>query len=155
MDEFTFTLAASAVAIISPFIKKGTEAFASELATEIGEDAAKVTVAKIKSLFDKIKSKFRGDNEAEDAVRHFEEKPDRYSSTVQDILKEKLDEDNDFAMDLDKLVKRPNLNIIIKMAEVKKAKGLTAKKLSSGNANIKMEIDKGEEIVGADIEEIG
>jgi hypothetical protein len=154
MDPFTMTLATNAVAILSPFIKKGAVAFVNELASKMGGDAAKVTVNKVKGLFDRIKSKFTGDDEAVDALRRFEEKPDRYSSTLKDILKEKLEQDKDFAMELDNLVKEINLDIVIKMDEGKEVTGLRAKQMRSGRANVNMEIKKGEKITGADIEKM-
>jgi hypothetical protein len=155
MDPFTTILAGNAVAIIVPFIKKGAEAFINELASKVGGDVAKASVDKIQGLLNTIKAKFTADNEALDALRNFEKKPDRYASTIQDILKEKLDQDKVFAIELDRLVKDINLNVIIKMREGKEITGLRSKQMNSGTANIKMEIEKGEKITGADIENIG
>lgn len=149
------TLAANAVAIIVPWIKKGAEAYANELIPKISKDAAQATVDIAKNLFNKIKSKFSDDTEAADTIKHFEEKPDRYSSAVKDILKEKLDHDNVFAAEVDDLVKQIDINVIIKMEEGEEVVGLETKRMSSGRASVNMDIKKGKKITGAKIENIG
>jgi hypothetical protein len=92
-----------------------------------GDNVATATVDKLKGLLNRIRVKFSGDDEAVDALRNFEKKPDRYASTVQDILKERLDKDKDFAKELDGLVKGVDLNIIIKMTGGKEVTGLKSK----------------------------
>jgi hypothetical protein len=155
MDPFTMTLAGQAVAALTPLLKKGAEALVNELGTKLGDNVATATVDKLKGLLNRIRVKFSGDDEAVDALRNFEKKPDRYASTVQDILKERLDKDKDFAKELDGLVKGVNLNIIIKMTEGKEVTGLKSKEMKSGTANVNMDIGKGEKITGAEFESIG
>ena len=151
------TLAASAVTILTPFIKKGAESFADTIGTELGSNVAKATTEKVKNLFNKIKNKFSGDEEAEHALRNFQKKPDRYSSPVQEILKEKFDQDGGFATEVDKLVKQIDLNVIvkIKMEEGEGVIGVEADEMNSGSANVEMEINKGKNITGAKIKKIG
>src|SRR5262249_34055116 len=129
MDPFTMTLADQAVAALVPLLKKGTEALASELGTKLGVSVATATVAKLKGLLNRIKAKFSGDDEAADALRNFENRPDRYASTLQDILKEKLDKDRNFSKELDGLVKGVNLDIIIKMNQGEDVTGLKSKEM--------------------------
>ena len=155
MDPFTMTIASQAMAALIPLLKKGAEALANELGTKLGDSVATATVDKLKRLLNRIKAKFSGDDEVADALRNFENKSDRYASTLQDILNDKLDKDKDFAKELEVLVKGVNLNIIIKMTEGEDVTGLKSKEMKSGTANVNMDIEKGKKIIGAEFDSLG
>jgi hypothetical protein len=148
-------LAGQALAALTPLFNKGAESLINELGTKLGDSVATTTVDNLKGLLDRIKAKFSGDEEATDALRNFEKKPDRWAPTLQDILKEKLDKDKDFANELDGLVKGVNLNIVIKMAEGKDVTGLKAGEMKSGTANVNIDMETGEKITGAEFDRIG
>jgi len=159
MDLFTLTLAGNIVAILTPFIKKGVEEFINEIEDSMTSDLVRAGAYKIKGLLDKLKEKFTGDSEAIDTLRYFENKPDCYNSILKDILKEKFDQDKDFMMELDRIVKDisqsiPRVNVIIEMTEGEDVTGLKAKQMRSGSTNINMKIEKGKKITGANIENI-
>ena len=111
MEPIITTLAASAISILTPYVKSGAEKFASE----IGEDAAE----KAKNLLTILKTRFCEDKYAEGSLDRFEKDPDKYQSALKIILKEKLDGDNSLVDELNKLLKDmgSTLNVVQKMKE--------------------------------------
>jgi len=145
IDPLTLTLASNAVAALMPFIKKGAEEFAGEL----GKSAAE----KVKGLLNTIKRRLSGDKEAAPVLENFEQKPDRYSSPLTDILREKLDQDQGFVQELEKNLREikeasPILNVYLKMAEGKNVTGVEIDEIQTGNIKVDMNIEKGEQVVG-------
>lgn len=149
MDPISTTLAVNAVAVLAPYVKKGAETFASE----IGKSAAE----KAKSLLNTLRTRFSGDKYAEGSLERFEKDPDKYKSSLEDALKEKLDEDKNLVAELDKLLKDmgPNLEVILKIKEAEKTIGLEAQEMSEGKAKVIVEIDKGKDITGMKFGHIG
>lgn len=152
MDPIIATLAANAVAVLIPYVKKGAEEFASE----VGNAAAE----KVKILLNTLKTRLSGDKEAAGNLERFEEKPERYKSALKDNLLEKLDEDKNLAAELEKLLKEikdasPNIDVYIKMTEGEDVTGIRGKEMKKGKAKVSMEIEKGKNVTGVDIEQIG
>lgn len=149
MEPITI-LATGVMAILMSLVKKGADRFASEVAQEAFEKA--------KSLFDKLKERWSGDREATESLIRFEENPERYRQVVEDILKEKLSEDKSLADELATFLekmKRPELEVVLKMEEAKRATGLEAKEIIEGLVKVVVEIKRGEEIVGTKLGTIG
>ncbi|NOR47142.1 MAG: hypothetical protein GQ533_03725 [Methanosarcinaceae archaeon] len=152
MDPFIATLAANAVAVLIPYVKKGAE----EVASEVGKAAAE----KIKILLNTLEARFSEDKEATDNLERFEEKPERYKSALEDILLEKLDQDKNLVAELKKLLKEIkdaslNIDVYIKMTEGEDVTGIRGKGMKKGNAKVSMEIEKGKKVTGVDVEQIG
>jgi hypothetical protein len=82
-------IAATAVGILVPFVKKGGE----KVAEKVGE-----------AIFNLIKDKLKGDEEAESTLKNFEKTPDRHGTALADILREKAEADSEFGAALKKLV---------------------------------------------------
>lgn len=152
MDSVIATLAANTVAILVPYVKKGAEEFASE----VGKAAAE----RVKGLLNTLKVRLSGDKESIENLEHFEEKPERYKSTLEDILQEKLNQDKDIATELERLLKEiretsPSLDVYIKMTEGEDVTGMKAKEMKKGKAKVGIEMERGKKVTGAEIESFG
>lgn len=152
MDPIIATLAANAVAVLVPYVKKGAEEFSSEI--------GKTGVEKIKNLLNILKSRLSNDKEAIENLEHFEENPERYKPVVEDILQDKLNHDKKLAAELEILLKdiketSPNLDVHIKMTEGEDITGMKVKEMKKGRAKVNLEIEKGKEVTGAKVVNFG
>jgi len=84
------------MAILAPYVKKGAQ--------ELVGAAAEATYQKAKQLLTTLKQKWSGDSKATRVVEDFEQKPAVYLTVLEDTLKTKLVEDQDFAAELQRLV---------------------------------------------------
>jgi hypothetical protein len=149
MDPITIGLASSIMGVLMPFVKKGAEEFISSA----GKDAYE----KSKTILENLKSRLSGDEEAVETLKHFEEKPERYKSAVEDILREKLAQDKGLAGELQRMLKDmgPNLDIIQKMKTAENVTGLQVDKIMSVRAKVIQEIERAKDVTGAKIKRIG
>jgi hypothetical protein len=149
MDPVTMSLVSGVMGVLVPYIKKGAEEFISSA----GKDAFE----KSKAILETLKRKWSGDKEATETLEHFEEKPDRYKSAIEDILKEKLSQDKEFAEELQKMLKDmgPELEIIQKMKTAENVTGLEADEIIEGKAKVTQEIEKARDVTGAKIKRVG
>jgi hypothetical protein len=150
MDSSTIAdLAAKTVAALLPLVSKGAE----EFATKIGDAAYE----KARALLSALKQKWSGDKEATEGLVRFEEKPERYKVALEDILREKLAEDQDLVAQVVWLLQqmRPSLDITQQMEEGKDVIGLTAKEMRGGRATITQDIVKAEGVTGAAFDVLG
>ena len=83
------SIAVIAVGLITPLVKKASE----KTAEKVGE-----------AVFNLVKTKFEGDEEAETTLKNFENNPKRHEAALTDIIKEKAETDPDFGTALNKLV---------------------------------------------------
>lgn len=149
MDPIIISLAAKAVGVLMPY--------ATMSAGEFVKTAGQAAYEKSKNLLQTLKSSWSGDKEATDTLENFEKKPERYQSVIEDILKEKLSQDKDFANDIQKLIKDigPQLDIILKMKVGEKVVGLDADEMTGGKAKVQMDIEQAKDVTGARIKRIG
>lgn len=149
MEPIITTLAGNAISILTPYVKSGAEKFASEIGKDVAEKA--------KNLLNTLKTRFYGDKFAEGSLDRFEKDPEKYQSTLEDVLKEKLVEDKSLFDELKRLLKEmdPNLNIIQKMKEAEEVTGLETQEMYEGNAKVVQEFEKGKKITGMKIGRIG
>ena len=149
MDSIVVDLAARVVAVLLPLVSKGAE----EFATKVGE----TTYAKAKTLLATLKHKWSQDKEASESLAHFEEKPERYKGVIEDILQEKLSQDNDLVAYISHLFQEmgPALEIIQKMDEGRDITGLKAEQMRRGTAKVTQDIKHGEKVTGAEFEKLG
>jgi hypothetical protein len=133
MDPAIVDLATKVVAIVLPFVSKG----ADELATRVGDAAYE----KAKALFATLKRKWSGDEEATEAIALFEQKPERYKAVFNDILEEKLSEDEDLAAAVARLLQEmgPTVQIFQKLEGLEDSTGVEVDKMKSGSMNINQE----------------
>jgi SOS response regulatory protein OraA/RecX len=153
MDPITMTLAVQVVAILLPFVKKGTDEFVSEIGQAAGQEAA----SKVKKLLNTLKTRWKTDKEASNGLNKFEEKPERYQPMLEDILKEKLSEDKDFAAELRQIVDSlgPSLKAIQKMDIGKDVTGVDIGEAKTGNIDVDQYIKEGTNVIGVKINKFG
>jgi hypothetical protein len=163
MDPFTMTLATSAVAIVTPFLKKGVEKFAEEVGGEAGKRVGEVVVDKTKKLFSKLKEKLSGNREGALNLELFESNPENqsYAQNFGDALARELDKDKDFAQEVDRLVNEikdssPQIVTIIENAKAKNIIGTRIKEMTAGSSRTEIKGSQAEEsIVGTDVDYAG
>ena len=140
-------LAGHALAVLMPYVSKGVK--------QVLETAGEVAHEKLGKLLTTLKTRFSGDEEAAEVIEKFEEKPERYRPVVQDILEEKLKEDEAFASDVAQQVSDIRLHITQIMKEGKDVTGLALGEFLQGDVTVIQRIDKGEGVTGAKIDRIG
>jgi hypothetical protein len=92
------TVAATAIAILSPYLAKASESFAEKAGEKLAEKAG--------ALYQAIKNKFKGDSDAEQTIAQVEAKPDSKArmAALEEVLTEKMKNDPDFAATVNRLV---------------------------------------------------
>ena len=149
MDPVIGNLAASVITVLTPYVAMGAGEFAKE--------AGKSGYEKAKALLSTLKARWVGDKEAAETLARFEEKPGRYQPALEDLLKEKLAQDQGLAAELATLLDEmgPSLEVIQQMEEGRKVTGLEADEMSGGRARVRQDIGRGEDVTGARIHRIG
>ena len=153
MDPLSITLVANIIAVLMPYVKNGADDFARVVGKATGEDAAN----KAQSLLTTLKTRWKGEKEAAESLANFEEKPERYQSVMEDILKEKLVEDKELATKLAKILKDmgPTLKIIQKMKIGEDVTGVKVKKMTEGKIDVEQDIEEAKNVTGAELEQFG
>ena len=148
------SLAAAAVAALTPYVKDAVEDFAGK--------AGKLALEKTKALFQRLKDKFSGDGYMAGTLDRFEtaEEPDKYTSQLEDIVAEAAENDPEFASDVGELVKEieaagPSLKVVQKMKKARDVTGIKAREMRSGTAEVEQDIDDAKNVTGIDIDKIG
>jgi hypothetical protein len=149
MDPVAISLASSVIGVLMPYAKKGAEEFISSA----GKDAYE----KSKAILETLKRRWSGDEEATETLEHFEQKPERYKSAIEDILEEKLAQDKDLAEELQKILKDmgPDLEIIQIIKTAENITGLEADDFIKGKAKVTQEMDHAKDVTGTRIKRIG
>lgn len=149
MDPATAGLATSVMTVLLTYAAFGAE----EFARSVGRD----TYEKAKGLVGILKARWAGDKEATENLARFEEKPERYRPVLEDILREKLVQDEQLAAELASLLDQmgPELEIIQQMEEGRGVAGLEAGEMSRGRASVRQDIQRGDDVTGARIDRMG
>lgn len=170
MESLGMTIAASAVAILTPFLKKGAERFAEEIGKsveesggEAGKRVGEIVVDKTKKLFDKLKQKLSGNEEATMNLKLLEKNPENeaYSQNFQKVLARELDNDRNFAQEVDGLVNdikhtSPRIETIIENAKAKNITGTDVEDMKSGSSRTEIRDSTADEsIVGTRVKRVG
>jgi hypothetical protein len=96
-------LAASAVRILVPLVKRGAEGLAGTLSDRAEEGAAEFAVDVTTSVWQRVREAFRASGQ-QGAVEEFEKNPDDAQEYLEKLLKRRLEEDEGFARELDELM---------------------------------------------------
>ena len=163
MESLAVTLATSAVAILTPFLKKGAEKFAEEFGGEAGKRVGEVVVDKTKKLFGKLKEKLSGNREAKLNLELFESNPENesYTQNFGEVLAKELDKDKNFAQEIERLVNEiketsPRIVTIIENAKAKNIIGTWIKKMTAGSSRTEIKGSQADEsIVGSEVDWLG
>jgi len=85
------TLATTVLALLTPYMAKTGESFASKAGEKLAE--------KVGALYQVIKSRFKGDSYAEHTLVRFETKPDSDGTraTLKELIEDKMETDSAFA----------------------------------------------------------
>ena len=89
--------------ILFPYIKEGAAKMAERITNSAGNAASEYTVHFAEQIWNKVKSVFTSD-EDKVTITQFEKRPEAAKSLVEEMLKEKLQQDNDLAKELEALV---------------------------------------------------
>jgi hypothetical protein len=130
-------LAASVVALLSPYVAAGAKKAAEVLGTALANQTT--------DLLARVRGWFAGDQEAKSVLDDFEKKPSRYGGVLEDILSEKAKSDPDRAKELESMIDRmgPRVEVIQKMRVLAgEAVGLDADKWEQGVARVEQTVDE-------------
>jgi hypothetical protein len=145
------SLITAVMTVITPFVKKGAEEFIASA----GKDAYE----KAKTIFNRLKERWTGDEDKEalSLLSNFEKRPDRYHLILEEVLQEKLGQDKELFNQLSLLFQEiaPKLEVIQNMNEAEDVTGLKANKMNKGTAKVIQDINQGRNILGAEIDSIG
>jgi lipopolysaccharide biosynthesis regulator YciM len=153
IDPITMTLAANAVAVVTPLVMKGAE----KIAEELGGYAAE----KIKGVLNSLKSRFSKNKEAEESLQRFEEKPDRSTAAVVKDYLQELKSDKEFAAELQKLLQdvkksKPEIEVYIKNVSSKIVTGFDLGTVEGGKFKADIQdVRDADEVVGFKADRVG
>jgi hypothetical protein len=116
------TLTASVIALVSPYLAKGTEEFAKEVGGAAFET--------VKALVERLRKWWSGDPVAAAAAENLAKEPEEYASLLGQRLNAALAKDKDLAADLTKLASSagPYAEIV---QNIQIANGVTGAKIKS------------------------
>jgi hypothetical protein len=142
------TLAASAIAILTPYVSKG----AKELVETVGQTA----YDHAKKLLGTLKARWSADPVASDSLSRFEKKPEIHAPVLQEIVEERLAKDSQLRDEVAQTVKEvgPKLAILIKMTKGEDVTGLDAESVNA-DVDVKLDIGEGKKIVGVRAKNVG
>ncbi len=103
------TIATMAVSLIAPYLAKAGESIAKkaeEAGAVLAEKAAEATWGKIRSIYETVVDKLKGDAYAVETVKRLEAEPESKSrqAALTGVIEEKVKEDSTFASSLQKLL---------------------------------------------------
>ena len=121
------TIVTAALTALTPYLAKGAEKFIQEM----GSDAYEKT----KNLFSTLKAKWAGEEKTAVALQNYEQAPQLYEPVIENLLKEKIENDPDLKTEL--------TNQLQEMAP-----------LMAPHIKVFQKVQNGENITGVEAEEI-
>ncbi|MDA9396263.1 hypothetical protein WN73_37750 [Bradyrhizobium sp. CCBAU 45394] len=149
-------IAASVVALLTPYLKKAAEEFAGEA----GKGAATFVQEKAKAIWERLRKAFSADPSATAALNRFEADPNAAKDEAEAQIASQIARDNGLQTELAAAiaeVKRaaPQIRVVQNMKEAEEVVGLKAKRMTRGSAEVSQHMDKAKKVTGADFDEIG
>ncbi len=146
IDPNTAMLAGTVISLLHPYAQKGAEEFAKA--------AGKAAFEGVQKLVDALRQRFGGDKEAEETLKQFEDKPDRYRAALEDILREKLAQDHGFEAQLRGLLSDmgPTITVIQDLEKAGKVTGLKAKGIHSGTVSVEQHAKQVDDLTGVELD---
>ncbi len=143
------TLATAALTILTPFAKNAGE----ELVKTVGQ----IGFDKAKGLFTWLKQRFAGDPSASKDLSRFETDPDKFEPGLGATIKEKVEQDPEFAAELKKRIDEigPTLTVFQDIKKGKKIVGVDADEIRSGKVGVTQKADDVEDLTGVRAKRIG
>lgn len=143
------TLATAALTILTPFAKD----IAKDLVKTVGETA----VEKAKGLMTWLKQKLVGDESASKDLSRFEADPDKFEPSLEATIKEKVEQDPEFAAELKKRIDEigPTITVFQQIKKGKKVVGVDAEEVRSGKVGVTQMADEVEDLTAVHAKKIG
>jgi hypothetical protein len=137
--------------LLVPVVKKMTETFAGE--------AGKAVFTKASELLERLKTRFMNEPVASDVVRRFEKEPDRYQPMLRDVLSERLQSEPALAAELSSYLTEikkagPNLHIVQEVEKAEELIGAEIGRASAGNIRVEQKVADAKKVIGVKIDEI-
>jgi hypothetical protein len=143
------TLAVAALTILTPFAKDTGK----ELVKTVGEIGA----GKAKDLFTWLKERFAGDPAAAKDVSRFAAEPDKFEPSLESTIKEKAEQDPEFASQLKKRIDEigPQIKVFMEIKNARNVIGVDADKIRSGNVEVTQKAEEADGMIGVRARELG
>lgn len=149
-------IAASVVALLTPYLKKAAEAFVGEA----GKGVATFVQEKAKAIWERLREASGADPSATAALDRFEADPDAGKDEAEMQIASQIAQDSGLQAELAVAiteVKRaaPQIRVVQNMKEAEDVVGLKAKRMTRGSAEVSQVMDKAKNVSGAEFDEIG
>lgn len=146
------TIAAAVGALFAPYFTRAAEAFAGE--------AGKHVHGKAKDMWEKLRARVGGDQQAAATLDRFEIDPDGARTELEMLVEKQAAADTTLRDELAEAlaeIKReaPNVKVVQRVKEAEEAVALKARKLARGSLDVAQDVDKAKNVVGVEIDEIG
>jgi len=146
------SIAATAVAALTPYLKKAAEDFAGK--------AGELALEKVKALFQTLKDKFSADGYMQGTLERFEKDPDKFAPAVQQVIEEAAAEDDSFARDVETLVQEieavgPSIKVVQKIKRAREVLGVEADDVGSGSIDVRQDIGNATKVTGVKLGKVG
>jgi hypothetical protein len=127
------TLAASAVAILTPYVSKAGK----ELVDTVGQ----LAYDHAKKLFTSLKARWSNDPVAADTLSRFEKKPEVHGPALQEIVEERVQTDNELREEIDRTAQElgPQLNVFLKLTTGENVTAVDIENAKRGKINASVE----------------
>jgi hypothetical protein len=144
------TLAAGAIALLTPYLAKAGTEFAGE--------AGKAAWRLAGRLLDRLQSAVRDKPRQQKTLEDFSSEPSSSAAATQEMLKRMLEKDRTLAGEVDSIlqeVKRlgPSVSVVQRMKEAEDVVAVKARRIRSGSVEVNQEVEKGRNITGVQIED--
>jgi hypothetical protein len=146
------TIAASIAALLAPYLKKAGEDLVGE--------AGKFVQEKATVLWQKLRAKLDGDPTTKIVLDRFEKDPEAHGDEFRAKIEKTVSADkplsDEFSADLAEIKRKaPYVRVVQQMIEAEGIVGAKAKRLKSGTVDVSQVFEKGKNVTGADLDEIG
>jgi hypothetical protein len=127
------TLAASALAILTPYVTKAGK--------DLLDTAGQVAYDHAKKLLNTLKTRWSTDAVASDTLSRFEKKPEVYAAPLQEIVQERLQSDKQLHDEVAQTVKEvgPKLEVFLKLTRGENITAAEIENFTSGEARANVE----------------
>jgi hypothetical protein len=146
------TIAAGAIALLTPYIARAAGEFAGE--------AGKAAWQLAEQLFRRLRTAAVGHPSASRSLDEFEQSPERSRAETQEALQGLLEGDPKLAKEVVGILDQvkslgPAVLVTQRIKEAEDVVGLKARRLNRGSVDVQQEMDRGNRVIGAEIDEIG
>jgi len=144
------TLAAGAIALLTPYLAKAGTEFAGE--------AGKAAWGLAGRLLGRLRSAVTGKPREQEALEAFSSEPADSATKTQAVLEGVLKADPELAREVEQIlqeVKRlgPSVSVVQKIKEAEDVAGVRARRIRSGSVEVEQDVEKAKNVTGVQIED--